>query len=43
MADDELHEIAKVPSATYYHRAKMNAAARTGSYAPEVEREAVAA
>ena len=27
----------------YYHRAKMNAAARTGSYAPEMEREAVAA
>ncbi len=27
----------------YYHRAKMNAAARTGSYAPEMEREAVPA
>ncbi len=27
----------------YYHRAKMNAAARTGSYAPEMEHEAVAA
>jgi fructose-bisphosphate aldolase class I len=27
----------------YYHRAKMNAAARTGAYAPEMEREAVAA
>src|SRR3954464_13902532 len=27
----------------YYHRAKMNAAARTGTYAPEMEREAVAA
>jgi fructose-bisphosphate aldolase class I len=26
----------------YYHRAKMNSAARTGSYAPELEREAVA-
>jgi fructose-bisphosphate aldolase class I len=25
----------------YYHRAKMNAAARTGAYAPEMEREAV--
>ncbi|HET7572338.1 MAG TPA: class I fructose-bisphosphate aldolase [Gaiellaceae bacterium] len=25
----------------YYHRAKMNSAARTGSYAPELEREAV--
>ena len=25
----------------YYHRAKMNAAARTGTYAPEMEREAV--
>jgi len=27
----------------YYHRAKMNSAARTGSYAPEMEREAVTA
>jgi fructose-bisphosphate aldolase class I len=27
----------------YYHRAKMNGAARTGSYAPEMEREAVPA
>jgi fructose-bisphosphate aldolase class I len=27
----------------YYHRAKMNGAARTGTYAPEMEREAVAA
>jgi fructose-bisphosphate aldolase class I len=26
----------------YYHRAKMNAAARTGTYAPELEREAAA-
>ncbi len=26
----------------YYHRAKMNGAARTGVYAPEMEREAVA-
>src|SRR3954453_16405324 len=26
----------------YYHRAKMNAAARTGMYAPEMEQEAVA-
>jgi fructose-bisphosphate aldolase class I len=25
----------------YYHRAKMNGAARTGAYAPELEREAV--
>jgi fructose-bisphosphate aldolase class I len=25
----------------YYHRAKMNGAARTGTYAPELEREAV--
>jgi fructose-bisphosphate aldolase class I len=25
----------------YYHRAKMNAAARTGTYAPDMEREAV--
>lgn len=27
----------------YYHRAKMNSAARTGAYAPEMEKEAVAA
>src|SRR5205807_9914258 len=27
----------------YYHRAKMNSAARTGMYSPEVEREAVPA
>jgi fructose-bisphosphate aldolase class I len=27
----------------YYHRAKMNSAARTGMYAPEMEREAVPA
>jgi fructose-bisphosphate aldolase class I len=27
----------------YYHRAKMNSAARTGVYAPEMEREAVTA
>src|SRR4051795_5718805 len=27
----------------YYHRAKMNSAARTGMYAPEMEREAVSA
>jgi fructose-bisphosphate aldolase class I len=27
----------------YYHRAKMNGAARTGMYAPEMEREAVTA
>jgi fructose-bisphosphate aldolase class I len=27
----------------YYHRAKMNSAARSGLYAPEMEREAVAA
>jgi fructose-bisphosphate aldolase, class I len=26
----------------FYHRAKMNSAARTGTYAPEMEREAVA-
>jgi fructose-bisphosphate aldolase, class I len=33
-----------VPAAqhAYYHRAKMNGAARTGMYAPEMEREAVA-
>jgi fructose-bisphosphate aldolase class I len=27
----------------FYHRAKMNAAARAGSYAPEMERQAIAA
>src|SRR5207247_8576800 len=27
----------------YYHRAKMNSAARTGMYAPEMERQAVTA
>jgi fructose-bisphosphate aldolase class I len=27
----------------YYHRAKMNSAARTGMYAPEMEKEAVPA
>jgi fructose-bisphosphate aldolase, class I len=27
----------------YYHRAKMNSAARTGMYAPEMEQEAVPA
>jgi fructose-bisphosphate aldolase class I len=27
----------------YYHRAKMNSAARTGVYAPDMEREAVTA
>jgi fructose-bisphosphate aldolase class I len=26
----------------YYHRAKMNSAAETGAYAPELEKEAVA-
>src|SRR3954454_573811 len=29
--------------AAYYHRAKMNSAARTGMYAPEMERQAVTA
>src|SRR5213078_257786 len=27
----------------YYHRAKLNSAARTGTYAPDMEREEVAA
>jgi len=27
----------------YYHRAKLNSAARTGTYAPEMERELVTA
>jgi fructose-bisphosphate aldolase, class I len=36
-------ENAEAGQRAYYHRAKMNAAARTGSYAPDMEREAVAA
>jgi fructose-bisphosphate aldolase class I len=36
-------ENAEAAQRAYYHRAKMNAAARTGTYAPEMEREAVAA
>src|SRR5205823_4197707 len=31
-----------VAQRAYYHRAKMNAAARSGSYAPEMERELAA-
>jgi fructose-bisphosphate aldolase class I len=36
--------VENVPAAqrAYYHRAKMNAAARTGSYAPEMEQEPAA-
>jgi fructose-bisphosphate aldolase, class I len=34
---------AEAAQRAYYHRAKMNGAARTGMYAPEMEREAVAA
>ena len=33
----------EVAQRAYYHRAKLNGAARTGSYAPEMERQAVAA
>ena len=40
---DGKDENVKAAQRAYYHRAKMNAAARTGSYAPEMEREAVAA
>jgi fructose-bisphosphate aldolase class I len=36
-------ENAEAGQRAYYHRAKMNAAARTGSYAPQMEREAVPA
>ena len=36
-------ENAEAGQRAYYHRAKMNAAARTGSYAPEMERETVPA
>ena len=35
-------ENAQAGQRAYYHRAKMNAAARTGAYAPEMERQAVA-
>jgi len=35
-------EQVKAGQRAYYHRAKMNSAARTGMYAPEMEREAVA-
>jgi fructose-bisphosphate aldolase class I len=34
-------ENVEVAQRAYYHRAKMNSAARTGMYAPEMEREAV--
>jgi fructose-bisphosphate aldolase class I len=36
-------ENVEVAQRAYYHRAKMNSAARTGMYAPEMEREAVTA
>jgi fructose-bisphosphate aldolase class I len=36
-------ENAEAAQRAYYHRAKMNSAARTGAYAPAMEREAVAA
>jgi fructose-bisphosphate aldolase class I len=36
-------ENAEAAQHAYYHRAKMNSAARTGMYAPEMEREAVTA
>jgi len=36
-------ENVKAAQRAYYHRAKMNGAARTGMYAPEMEREAVPA
>jgi fructose-bisphosphate aldolase, class I len=36
-------ENVEVGQRAYYHRAKMNSAARTGVYAPEMEREAVTA
>jgi fructose-bisphosphate aldolase class I len=36
------HENVEAAQRAYYHRAKMNSAARTGAYAPELEREAVA-
>jgi fructose-bisphosphate aldolase class I len=36
-------ENVEAAQSAYYHRAKMNGAARTGMYAPEMEREAVTA
>src|SRR3989440_1477226 len=36
-------EAAEAAQRAYYHRAKMNSAARTGMYAPEMERQAVPA
>src|SRR2546421_7667573 len=36
-------EAAEAAQRAYYHRAKMNSAARTGMYAPEMERQAVTA
>ena len=36
-------ENAEAAQRAFYHRAKMNGAARTGTYAPEMEREAVPA
>jgi len=38
-----LPENVEAAQRAYYHRAKMNGAARTGMYAPELEREAVPA
>jgi fructose-bisphosphate aldolase class I len=38
-----LEENVEAAQHAYYHRAKMNSAARTGMYAPEMEREAVTA
>jgi fructose-bisphosphate aldolase, class I len=35
------HENVEAAQRAYYHRAKMNSAARTGMYAPEMEQEAV--
>jgi fructose-bisphosphate aldolase, class I len=35
------HENVEAAQRAYYHRAKMNSAARTGMYAPEMEREIV--
>ena len=40
---DGKEENVEAAQRAYYHRAKMNSAARTGMYAPEMEREAVTA
>ena len=40
--DDGIPVVAEAAQRAYYHRAKMNGAARTGMYAPEMETAGVA-